>query len=288
MWEAFLLGGLQGATEFLPVSSSGHLVMGQAVLGIAVPGVVFEVMLHVATLVSVLVVYRGRLGKLVRGTLRRDVEAWRYLGLLALATVPAGAAGILLGDAVESLFDIPGVTGVALLVTGTFLWTARAAQHRWAARDAERAPRDGEGALQPEERSSRRLPATGPAPDMLAALVMGVAQAFALVPGISRSGATVVAGLWMGVDPGEAAAFSFLMAVPAIAGAAVLEWPELAATTGGGIGPGPLAWGFVVAALTGILAIRIFVTMLHRRSFHRFGPYCWTVGLGFLLYLALR
>lgn len=272
VWEAFLLGGIQGATEFLPVSSSGHLVIGQVLMGISVPGVLFEVTLHVATLLSVLVVYRARVGRLLTGAVRRDGEAWRYLALLALATVPAGLVGVLFGGAVESLFEDPWVPGAALLVTGTFLWTARSAQRRFSSRWAEGG-----------------APA---APGPRTALVMGVAQAFALVPGISRSGATVVAGLWMGIEPGEAAAFSFLMAVPAIAGAAVLEIPDLlgggVAGAGGGVGVGALAWGFVVAAAVGILAIRVFVTMLRRRSFHRFGPYCWIVGLGFLVYLALR
>jgi undecaprenyl-diphosphatase len=114
-----------------------------------------------------------------------------------------------------------------------------------------------------------------------------LAQAFAIIPGISRSGATVVAGLWLGVEAEEAAAFSFLMAVPAILGAAVLELPELARGTEG-LAVGPLVLGSVVAAVAGVLAIRTFVAMLKRKSFHRFGPYCWTVGGLFLLYLLWR
>jgi undecaprenyl-diphosphatase len=121
----------------------------------------------------------------------------------------------------------------------------------------------------------------------MVALLMGVAQAFALVPGISRSGATVVTGLWAGVEVREAAAFSFLMAIPAIAGAAVLKLPEV---VGGGPIPGgsAMAVGSVVAGITGIAAIRIFVAMLRSGSFHRFGVYCWVVGAAFLLFLGLR
>ena len=147
-----------------------------------------------------------------------------------------------------------------LLVTGGFLWTSRRAM----ARDPNRKP------------------------GVWDAVFMGLAQAFAIIPGISRSGATVVAGLWLGIEAEEAATFSFLMAVPAILGAAVLQLPELMAGAEGleaAIGAGPLLLGGVVAAVAGILAIWSFVAMLKRRSFHRFAPYCWAVGGLFLLYL---
>jgi len=127
--------------------------------------------------------------------------------------------------------------------------------------------------------------ASAPGPGV--ALLMGLAQAFALIPGISRSGTTVVVGLWLGVDAGEAAAFSFLMAVPAILGAAALQVPGASAEISAGVG-GPLVLGFVVAAGVGVLAIRTFVAVLARRSFHRFAIWCWVVGAGFLLYLGLR
>ncbi|MFQ5535911.1 MAG: undecaprenyl-diphosphate phosphatase [Gemmatimonadota bacterium] len=257
-WEAAALGFIQGATEFLPVSSSGHLVVAQEVLGIHVHGVLFEVTVHVATLLSVLIVYRRRIVELLRGMAAGEAQAWRYAAFLVLATIPAGVVGIFWKDAVEALFESAVAPGIALLVTGTFLWTARWAMAR--SRDAS--------------------PAAG------SALAMGVAQAFALIPGLSRSGSTVVTGLWMGVDAREAAAFSFLMAVPAIAGAAVLQIPELGAAAG----PGwiPLLVGGVVAAVTGVLAIRFFVEMLDRRAFHLFAPYCWVVGGGYLLWLAIR
>ena len=115
---------------------------------------------------------------------------------------------------------------------------------------------------------------------------MGFAQAFAIIPGISRSGATVVVGLWLGLDAEEAAAFSFLMAIPAIMGAAVLQLPELQ-SGGSGIEYGPLLLGSLAAAVTGIFAIWTFVMMLKRKSFYRFGPYCWGVGVLFLLFLAI-
>jgi undecaprenyl-diphosphatase len=256
LWEALVLGIVQGATEFLPVSSSGHLVLGQELMGLTIPGVVFEVAVHVATLVSILVVYRARVARLIMGAARGQREALQYLGLLVLATIPAAGLGLFFRNAVEAVFDDPAVAGVAFLVTGVVLWTSRGALRR-----------------HPEER-----------PTVRSALVMGVAQAFALVPGISRSGTTVVAGLWSGVSGREAAAFSFLMAVPAIAGAALLQLPEL---RGAGIPAAPLLAGSAAAAVTGVLAIRSFVALIRNQAFHRFAYYLWPLGAGFLVYLYL-
>ena len=258
-FEAIVLGILQGATEFLPVSSSGHLVMAQEVLDLHVPGVLFEVSVHLATLASVLVVYRARIAGLLRGAAHSERAAWGYIGLLALATLPAAVVGVGFGDRVEALFENPIAPGVALVVTGGLLWTAR-----WAL-----------------GRSGSDVPG------VRAALLIGVAQAFALVPGISRSGATVVAALWLGVEAEDAAAFSFLLSVPAIAGAAVLQLPDLAAAASGP-GQWSLVFGGMAAALTGVVAIRTFVALLRRRAFHLFAPYCWTVAGAYLLYLGVR
>lgn len=256
IWEAVLLGLLQGTTEFLPVSSSGHLVVGQTLLGLEIPGVQFEVAVHVATLFSVFVIYRGRLIDLVYGTLRRDRDAWRYVGLLAVATLPAGIVGVFFRDAIEGLFESPFVPATAFLVTGAILWSTRRTLGR-------------------EEWNT---------PGWRVALLMGLAQAFALVPGISRSGMTVAMALWLGVAAGEAAAFSFLMAIPAIGGAALLQIPELASETLALSGTA-LAAGSIVAAITGVLAIKAFVVLLERKAFHRFAIYCWALGAAFLFYL---
>ena len=258
--EAALLGFIQGAAEFLPISSSGHLVITQVLLGIDIPGVLFEVAVHVATLVSILLVYRTRVTDLTVGALSGDRDAWRYVGLVVVATIPAVLLGVFARDRVEAVFENPYAPGVALLVTGAFLWSSRRAVDR----------------------------ADAPRPGWIAALLIGVAQALALVPGISRSGATVVAALWLGVEAREAAAFSFLMAVPAIAGAAVLQIPDIGGAGTAGLSPGVVLLGAVVAGVVGVLAIRTFVAMLARRSFHFFAPYCWIVGAGYLLFLTLR
>ena len=263
-YEGVFLGLVQGATEFLPVSSSGHLVMGQAVLGVEVPGLGFEVALHFATLVSVLIVYRARIAALVARIVRGDREQLRYGGLLLLASVPAAVAGAGFGDFLAVLFDSPPVAGVALLVTGCVVWTAR-------------------GAL-------AREPAGGPGAG--SALIVGLAQAAAIVPGISRSGVTVVAALWRGVEAREAAAFSFLLSVPAVGGAALLEVPGLVAGVGpgarGGVSVGVLGAAAAVACVTGVAAIGTFRRMLENRSLHRFAPYLWGVGALFIWFVSAR
>jgi undecaprenyl-diphosphatase len=231
-------------------------VVGQTLLGLEIPGIQFEVAVHVATLISVFVIYRSRLIDLLSGMLRRDGDAWLYVGLLALATLPAAIVGVFFMDAIEGLFESPFVPATAFLVTGAILWSTRRALGRevW------------------------KTPTWG------VALLIGLAQAFALVPGISRSGMTVAMALWLGIAAKEAAAFSFLMAIPAIAGAAVLQIPELASqglTLSGTV----LAVGSIVAAITGILAIKAFVALLERKAFHRFAIYCWALGVSFLFYL---
>jgi undecaprenyl-diphosphatase len=257
--DAAILGFLQGATEFLPVSSSGHLVMGQEVLNIVVDGIAFEVLLHVATLLSVLIVYRERLLDLVRGVvIGRDAKAWRYVGLLILATLPAAVVGLAFEDTVDVLFASPFVVGCGLLFTGTVLFSTR-----WVLK------RDLSSEL-----------------DVRSALLIGLAQCIAIVPGVSRSGSTVVTALWLGISPLEAAAFSFLMSIPTIAGAAVLKLPEL---SGGleGVSGGALAIGFLVAGVTGVLAIRLLVKLLPDRSFANSAWSGWGVGALFLAWLSI-
>jgi undecaprenyl-diphosphatase len=221
-------------------------------------GVIFEVAVHVATLLSILIVYRSRIADLVRGVLAKDRDAVAYVGLIVLATIPVVIVGGLAKDRIETLFDVPAVSGVGLLLTGAILWSSR----------------------------QRMAQAVRERPALTAAVLIGLAQVCAVVPGISRSGATVVAALWLGVYAKEAAAFSFLMAIPAIAGAAVIQIPNLGSV--GALEVTPLLVGSAVAAVTGVVAIRIFVAMLDKRSFHLFAPYCWLVGGGFLSYLWMR
>ncbi len=259
-YDAIVLGLVQGLTEFLPVSSSGHLVIAQQLLGVREPGVFLEVTLHVATLLSVVVVYRRRLGRLLVGVFAGDRAALRYVGLLALASVPAAIVGFGFEKRVEAAFDAPAFTGVMLLLTGAILW------------------------------STRRLEKTrpeGPAePGWRLALLIGFAQAFAILPGISRSGTTITAGLWGGMPGAAAAEFSFLMSIPAIGGAALLQLGNLRADVGL-IGATPLVVGFLTALVAGVLAIQALVWLLRRQEFHRFAYYLWPAGLAYLAWLAL-
>jgi undecaprenyl-diphosphatase len=249
---------VQGLTEFLPVSSSGHLVMAQALLGLEESGVVFEVAVHVATLVSVLVFYRRRVAELAIASLRGRPDALHYVGKLAVATLPAVALVLVAGDFLESLFERATVVGCALLATGAILWSTR-----------------------------RTLPeAHAEAPTWWGAWWIGCAQAFAIVPGISRSGSTVATALALGVAPAAAAEFSFLMSVPAILGAAVMKVGELAM-----IAPGaavPLAVGGVAAGISGVAAIWLFVRLLRTQGFHHFAYYTWAVGALFLIWAFSR
>ncbi len=256
--QAAFLGILQGLTEFLPVSSSGHLVLGQAVLGIDPPGVVFEVSLHVATLLAVCWVYRLKILELARGVIVGDGDSYRYVGLLFLASVPVGIVGLGFASAIESAFSRPAVAAALLLVTGGIVWTLR-----------RTAPRAGR-----------------PAPGIRDAALIGLAQAVAILPGISRSGSTVAMGIALGVSPPKMAEFSFLLSVPAIVGAAAVQLPA-ASTVGGRIGLVPLAVAFAAAAVSGVFAIRIFVRMLRAHTFHRFAYYCWIVGGLYLLAAAM-
>lgn len=252
-WQAALLGVVQGLTEFFPVSSSGHLVLAQSLLGVQPPGVAFEAVVHVATLVAVVWVYRARVVELGIGVAGGDRDALRYVGLLALASVPAAVVGLAGREFFEAAFERPVLAAALLLVSGLFAWSLR-----WTGPEAhEEAPGVGQ------------------------AVWVGTVQALAILPGISRSGSTVAAGVWSGVRPVRMAEFSFLLSVPAIAGAGLLEAEAVgrAASTGGVA----LGVGFVAALVSGVLAIRLFVRALELGAFHRFGYYCWAVGGAYLL-----
>jgi undecaprenyl-diphosphatase len=259
LWAAVLLGIVQGLTEFLPISSSGHLVIAEEMLGVNLPGIGFEVAVHVATLLSVFLVYRQRIWDVVAGAFRRDRQALRYIGFLILASVPAAVIGVLFKDAIDEMFDDPSTIALQLVATGAILWSTR-----WAIRRS----------------ATERLNAKS-------AWWMGVAQAFAIVPAISRSGTTVATAMWMRVDPREAAEFSFLMSIPAIAGAAVLQIPDLMAE-GPGMPMPSLIAGMVAAAITGVVSIWTFIKVVESGTFHRFAPYCWIVAALFAAWLATR
>jgi undecaprenyl-diphosphatase len=255
--EAFILGLVQGLTEFLPVSSSGHLVVLQSLFGAEQRGILVEVVVHVATLMSVLIFYRRRVGALIAGSIRGDADALTYGLKLGVATLPAVLLALVAGDFLNALFEFPAVAGVGFAITGGVLWSTR-----------KTAP-------------TARLCGPG----WGAALLIGCAQAAAIVPGVSRSGATVAAALALGVAPLAAAEFSFLMSVIAISGAAVRALPELGSAPSSAIAP--LAIAGASALVCGIAAIWIFVRLLQTRGFHYFAYYTWALGLAVFAGLAI-
>jgi|SRR5690554_216721 len=253
--HAIFLGIVQGITEFLPVSSSGHLVIVPAVLGIPKPPLTFDILLHLATGVAVAANFKKELFLLLKGIVRGEKAALGLTGWLAAGTVPAVAAGLFFREKVEGFFAVPVFAGVFLLVTGFFLWLA----DRY----------DG-------DKDYHSLGIGG-------ALLVGVFQAMALLPGISRSGATITAGRGLGLSRREAARFSFLLSIPVIFGAGIYEaLPVLTGEVTAEL-TGPYLVGMLAAAVSGFLVIRYFLQYLGRGKLRPFMIYCWILGAGFIL-----
>ncbi len=248
-FQAALLGLVQGLSEFLPISSSGHLVLGQALLGVRTGDITFEVIVHFGTLLAVVTALRERVWALVRGCFKRDAAAWRMVLALGIGTVPAAAVGMLFKDALEAVFSSPAAASGWLVVTGAVLWSTR----------FRKGYRQEVGVWD--------------------AVWIGAAQAFAILPGISRSGMTISTGLWRGVDGREAAAFSFLLSIPVILGATVLKVGELAAYPPAWGALAPLMVGMLAAYGAGVVAIRWLLALLRGGRLDRFAYYCWAVGL---------
>jgi len=239
-------GLIQGLTEFLPISSSGHLILVPALFGFDEPDLAASVMLHLGTLLAVVAYYRSDLLRLLH--LRTDPEARRILWLLAVGTVPAALVGLTLEGPIEVVLSEPWMVAIQLMISGVILLFSLLVTH-----------------------GVRRL-AEGRLSD---AVVVGLAQAFALVPGISRSGMTITAGMAQGFERREAARYAFLLSIPAIAGASLLEGMDL--LRHGGFTWGLLA-GMAVAAVTGYLAIAGLLRVLTRVGLLPFAAYCLVFG----------
>lgn len=256
-WQGLILGMVQGLTEFLPISSSGHLVLAERFVGFKPQGLFFEVLVHVATLLSVLIAYRRRITELLGGLVRGQRSAWSYAMLILLASVPAGVAGILLKEYFERTFHSEVALGWQFLVTAAILWSTQ-----WARRVPKQAT-------------------IGP----WRALLIGVGQAVAIIPAISRSGTTIATALWLGLTPVVAAEFSFLMSIVVIAGSGFLEFRHIPAGTS--LLSAGLIAAFLSALVFGIIAIRFLVALLRSSRFHLFAPYCALVGVFCLVWFGL-
>ena len=260
--EAAVLGAVQGLTEFIPISSSGHLVIVPDLFGWSQPGLAFDVMLHAASLVALLAYFRNDLVKLARGCLSGDAAARRLVLLLGLASIPAAVAGLLLGDYFEESFEDARSAALQLVITAVILVAAEQIASRHSARRAR------------EDRSLRKME------DLNAgdAGIIGVAQAISILPGISRSGSTIGAGLALAVDRSDSARFAFLLAIPALLGASVIEIPDMAGTQ---LGAGPAIAGFVTSLITSYAAIWGLIRYLRNRTLYPFAAYCVVAGLLF-------
>ena len=253
IFSSALLGVVQGLTEFLPVSSSGHLVLFHSFLGSSGDQVMFDLVLHVGTLLPVLVIYREDLIGIVRDVFV-GTEPWlsrrgvRLLGLMILGTIPTGIIGLLFEDIFEQMFSNLLSVGIALGVTGCVLWATRY--------------------VTPGNQDERTMP-------IWKAVAIGLAQGAAITPGISRSGSTIAAGLLLGLDRETAARYSFLLSIPAISGAFILKLGDV---EGGDVAVVPLVVGFFAAAISGYLALRFLIGLVKRGDFSRFSWYLWPLS----------
>jgi undecaprenyl-diphosphatase len=269
LWQAALLGLIQGLTEFLPVSSSGHLVLGQHLLGIEAAlaeDVTFEVFVHFGTVLSILTIYWksiGEIGGSVFASLRdlpsmgaryREDESFRTGSLILLTLIPTLAGYLLFGRWLEAAFSNPRLAAAMLLVTATLLLLTMLR-------------RNPDGPI-----TARK------------ALLVGAAQAFAMIPGISRSGATICAALYQNVSPEKAANFSFLMLLPVVLGATLVKGIGLV-TSGLTVDWLPILVGTVVAYASGILAIKLVLDVVRRGRLQVFAYYLVGAGVAGLIFL---
>lgn len=269
--QAIILGIVQGLTEFIPISSSAHLVLVPWALNWDRPGLLFDTMLHWGTLVAVLSYFWRDWAAIARGFFRSLTTPgpWRNVagGRLAdpnsrlawgiiLGSIPAAILGFLFEDFFESLFETPVAVAVFLLVTAAILVISERLGRR-----------------------ARELPTLN-IPD---ALVIGLAQGAAIAPGISRSGATIAAGLGRGLTRDAAARFSFLLSTPAIVGAGLLQLLDLFSGSGDRLPWAAVAAGFLAAAISGYLCIKFLLAYLRRGKLYVFAAYCAIVGTAVLL-----
>jgi len=249
--EILILAVIQGLTEWLPVSSSGHLVITQKVLGLNLP-LIYSVMLHVGTLIVVLTVFRKDILDIIKALVKRDFETeeGKLALFIAVGSVPIAIVGFVFYDFFESLFSNLLAVGLALLITGWVLFFS-------------------------EKRIGNRKMG------ILDSLLIGLAQGVTIIPGISRSGVTVATGLLRRVDKAIAFKYSFLLSVPAVLGATVMESRELVV---GNVDMVPLFLGTIISMIVGYVSLKLLQKIVMREKFHLFAYYCWTVGLAIILF----
>lgn len=249
MWHVYVLGLVQGLSEFLPVSSSGHLVAFRYWFGIHTPGATLEIALHVGTLVAVCYGYRYQLAVWAGQLRRREPEGIRLLGLVVWGSLPAAAVGLLLGHLIQGYFVLQAVA-LGFGATALLLW------------------------LTPAEQEGQRALGEITWRDML---WVGFAQALAIWPGLSRSGATITMARWRGIRPEDAAQISFYLAIPVVVGASILEIPSFGHL---GLPLAILLIAALIAAVSGVIAIKwVIQAISHPRVWRRFGIYVFLMAV---------
>ena len=256
--QAIFLGIVQGLTEFLPISSSGHLVFFQSLFGLEEPQLLFNVTLHLGTLLAVVIFFRTDIKKILQGitvVLKRKKESKQGARLflwIVIATIPTGLMGVIFHDWFKSLFSKPKIVGVMLLITGLALFLTR-----WVKREARNMEKMG----------------------WMDSILIGVAQGVAIIPGISRAGATISTGLFCGLDRELSGKFSFLLSIPAIFGATLLEVKKM--------DMGQNLWasviGSIVAFGVGIFSLTVLMKIIKMGKISNFSYYCWGMGLIMIL-----
>ncbi|MHB8859232.1 MAG: undecaprenyl-diphosphatase UppP [Thermoleophilia bacterium] len=257
--QAIVLGIVQGLTEFLPVSSSAHLVLVPDILGWDLPSTSFDVVMHLGTMVAVVAYFWRDIVEIIASFFQhsRVALARRRLGiLLIIGTIPAAVIGAAFQKKFEDLFSEPSEVAVFLIITGILLVASEAVAR--------------------QKRHIRDLSVTD-------SVLIGAAQAVAIAPGISRSGATISTGLFLGLTREAAARYSFLLSIPIIAGAAILKLRH-GLDGGNGETAATLIPGFLAAAISGFAAIKFLLGYVRRHNLRIFALYCWVVGGGVLLW----
>jgi len=242
--DTLILAILQGLTEFLPISSSGHLVIGQKLLNINLPGNAFEVVLHLGTLMSVLTVFRGEIKAIIFNL--SDSSNQYYISALVFGTIPALLVGLLLRDYISLIFDDIRFVSLSLICTGIMLITSKFI-------------------------IKRNVKLT-----LFIGMLIGLAQAAAIIPGISRSGATICMGILMGLSAPEAARFSFLLSIPVIIGAGLLTAINIKTIP---FGFDIVLLGIFFSYLVGWISLKWLLTILNSGKLYWFGVYCLIIGL---------
>jgi len=263
LWKTVLIGVVEGLTEFLPVSSTGHIILAEEVLNFeGPPGKVFEIVIQLGAILAVCVLYRAKIWSTITGVLKREPVALRFAGAVIVAFLPAAIVGVAAHKYIKALLGSPLVVAVALIVGG---FAILAIEHY---------------ALRPRTKSLDDI-------GFRTALFVGICQCLAMIPGVSRSGATIMGARVFRVDRATAAEFSFFLAIPTMLGAAVYDlyknWSTL-----DWHGSGLIAVGFLTAFVSALVVVRAFVRFISRHGFGVFAWYRIAVGALAVVLLIMR